>query len=303
MSGLSSPRGAVLALILAAVAWGSGTVISKRAVAEIAPFPLLAIQLAASVGALSVAMWIVHRRAVDPRPAVPIPPVLARLGILNPGIAYALTLIGLTQITASLSVMLWALEPIFILVLAAVVLRERIGPALVGLSVVALAGMALVLVDDAGGGTPLGVIVTVAGVGCCAVYTVVARARIGDVPATAPVVLAQQVHALAVVAVAVVGLAVVDGSLGLGSVSALAWASAVGSGVLYYAAAYWLYLGALRSVPASTAAVSFYLIPVVGVSLGVLVLGERFAPHQWVGAVVVVAAVAAILRAPSTRPV
>ena len=34
----------------------------------------------------------------------------------------------------------------------------------------------------------------------------------------------------------------------------LGLASAIGSGVLYYAGAYWFYLGALRHVPASYAA-------------------------------------------------
>ena len=42
--------------------------------------------------------------------------------------------------------------------------------------------------------------------------------------------------------------------------------SAVASGALYYAGAYWFYLGALRHVPASFAAVSFYLIPIVGLA-------------------------------------
>ena len=302
MSGPSTQRGAVLALILAAVAWGSGTVISKRAVAEIPPFPLLAIQLVASVMALWVALRIASRSRGAVERSGPVPPVLARLGILNPGIAYALTLIGLTQITASLSVMLWALEPILILALAVAFLGERVGPSLIALSVVAAGGMVLVLFDDAGGGTLPGVVVTVIGVACCAVYTVVTRGRIGDVPSTAPIVLAQQVHALAFVTVALAIVVVATGVPSLDAVSAVAWASAIGSGVLYYSAAYWLYLGGLRWVPASTAAVSFYLIPVVGVSLGVLVLGERFAPHQWVGAAIVIVAVAAILRSPATQP-
>lgn len=305
MSGPSPHRGAVLGLILAAVAWGSGTVISKRAVAEIPPFPLLTIQLAASVAALWLALWVTQRRAGAVGSVEPVPPLLARLGILNPGIAYALTLIGLTQITASLSVMLWALEPILILVLAAIVLRERIGAALVMLSAIAVAGMGLVLLDGGGSGAiqVMGVVVTVAGVACCAVYTVVARGRIGEVPATAPVVLAQQVHALVFVGVAVTAIVVATGVPSLATVSAVAWASAIASGILYYGAAYWLYLGGLRWVPASTAAVSFYLIPVVGVTLGMLLLGERFAPHQWIGAAVVVLAVAAILRSPATRPI
>jgi O-acetylserine/cysteine efflux transporter len=77
--------------------------------------------------------------------------------------------------------------------------------------------------------------------------------------------------------------------------------SAIVSGALYYTGAYWLYLGALRRVPASLAAVSFYLIPIVGVTAGALLLGERLGPTQWVGVFVVLAAVWGVVRRP--RPV
>ena len=78
--------------------------------------------------------------------------------------------------------------------------------------------------------------------------------------------------------------------------SPLGLASAIGSGVLYYAAAYWFYLGALRHVPASIAALSFYLIPIVGVAAGALLLGERLQPHQWLGAIIVLGSILLILR-------
>ena len=74
-------------------------------------------------------------------------PLLGRLGLLNPGLAYALGLIGLTTITASLYVLLWALEPLMILVLAAWFLRERITPAFIVLSLIAVAGMVLIVYD------------------------------------------------------------------------------------------------------------------------------------------------------------
>jgi drug/metabolite transporter (DMT)-like permease len=77
-------------------------------------------------------------------------------------------------------------------------------------------------------------------------------------------------------------------------VTALGLASAVCSGVLYYAGAYWFYLGALRRVPASFAAVSFYLIPIVGLAASALILGERLEPHQWLGTVVALASILAI---------
>ena len=69
------------------------------------------------------------------------PVLLGRLGILKPGLAYALGLLGLATITASLAVLLWAVEPLMILVLAAVFLHELVTPGLVVLSLVAVAGM------------------------------------------------------------------------------------------------------------------------------------------------------------------
>jgi len=287
-----SSRRTVLALILAAACWGLGTVVSKRAIAEIPPLTLLPIQLGSSLVALALLMrW---RRIPFGDPAGS--PDLGRLGVLNPGLAYALSLLGLVHITASLSVMIWALEPLLILFLAAWILRERIGPLLVALSVVALGGMLLVIYEPGSTGTPLGVALTVAGVACCAVYTVVTRRWILSADSTAQVVVAQQAYALGLAVVLVAALWFVGGAVRPESVSPAGWASAIGSGVLYYAVAYWLYLAALRNVPASIAAVSFYLIPVFGVAGGFLFLGDRLQPSQWAGALVVLAAIAVILR-------
>jgi drug/metabolite transporter (DMT)-like permease len=104
----------------------------------------------------------------------------------------------------------------------------------------------------------------------------------------------QQLYALGFASLLFAGLWLTGGA-GVPQASATAWASALVSGVLYYGVAYWLYLSGLRRVPASIAAVSFYLIPVFGVAASFLLLGERLEPVQWVGAAVVVAAVASIM--------
>jgi drug/metabolite transporter (DMT)-like permease len=280
-----------LALIGAAASWGIATAISKRAVEELPPLVLLAVQLSASVVALGIVMRLAGVPFRDPDAS----PVLGRLGILNPGIAYLLSLIGLVSIGASVSVLLWATEPLWILALAAMVLGERLVPGAVVASVVAIAGLALVVAGGGGSIAPIGVILSIAGVICCAIYTVVARRWIGTADGTAPVVLTQQLYALAVVLVGIAVVAV-SGQLTIGPVSSLGWASAIASGLLYYATAYWLYLSALRELPASVASASFYLIPVFGVSASVILLGERLEPIQWVGAVVVIVAVAVVLR-------
>jgi drug/metabolite transporter (DMT)-like permease len=276
-------------LVLAAACWGTGTVVSKQAVAEIAPLTLLPIQLATSV----VFLLVLTRARGIALPSGREGRLLGRLGLLNPGLAYALSLIGLAEITASTSVLLWASEPLFILALAAVVLGERVGVAILAPSAMAIVGLALVVLDPAAGGSVTGIVLTVAGVVVCAVYTVATRKWLLGSDSTFGVVLAQQVYALAFASVVVVALAASGRQMLPAQVSAAGLASAAASGLLYYAFAYSFYLSALRHVRASIAAASFYLIPVFGVAGGWLA-GERLEPLQWLGAILVVISVAAI---------
>jgi probable blue pigment (indigoidine) exporter len=281
-----------LPLILAAACWGFGTVISKRAVAEIPPLTLLPIQLGSSLLLLAILMRSRGVPFCDPTSS----PILGRLGVLNPGLAYALSLVGLVTMTASLSVMLWALEPLLILVLAAWLLRERITAGVVILSLIAVGGMLLVIYAPSGVGSPIGVLLTVAGVGSCAVYTVITRRWISTCDSTAQVVVAQQAYALALALALATAAWILGGAVIPAAVSPAGLVSAIGSGVLYYGLAYWLYLTGLRRVPASIAATSFYLIPIFGVAGGFLFLGERLGSSQWLGVAVVLAAIAVILR-------
>ncbi len=278
-----------LALILAAACWGVGTAVSKQAVAEVPPLTLLPIQLAVS---LALLLAVGYRRG-ERLPAGREGRLLGRLGLLNPGIAYALSLLGLTQISASLSVLLWAVEPVLILALAVLILRERAGLALVVVSAVAIAGLALVLYDPSASGAPVGVALTVAGVGCCALYTVATRRWLPQVGSTLGVIIAQEAYALGLALMLLVGATVVGISPAPVGLTAGGMVSTIASGVLYYGLAYWFYLAGLRFVPASIAAVAFYLIPVFGVAAAA-VFGDRLEPTQWIGAAIVVAAIATL---------
>jgi drug/metabolite transporter (DMT)-like permease len=311
MSRSVVPPRVVTLLVLAAASWGAGTVISKRAVAEIPPLVLLVVQLATSVAALWVVMLAARGRGATADPDRRRGQVaIDRLGLLNPGAAYALGLIGLSQTSASLSVLLWAVEPVLILVLAWRWLGERVTSRLAALSVAAAGGMVLVVWAPGVGGGAFGIAVTLAGVGCCAVYSVLTRRRLGDAPSTLRVVLGQQAWALGL-AIALLPAALVLDPGGVltgavpgrildpgvvGAISTGAWFSAITSGIVYYALAYAFYLAALRHVAASLAAPAFYLIPVFGVAGGWAFLGERLEPAQWLGAAIVLACVVAIAR-------
>ena len=197
-------RTAVAALVAAAACWGLGTVASKQVVDDVAPLTLLPVQLAASCVLLLLLVLVRRERFAWT------PPMrrLAALGVLNPGIAYALGLVGLTTITASMSVLLWALEPVVILLLAALVLREHIPAALAASVAVAITGVLLVVYQPGATGEAVGITLTLVSIGFCALYTVLTRRLMLD-DSSLTVVLAQQAAALvfAVVLATVVGMA------------------------------------------------------------------------------------------------
>ena len=162
----------------------------------------------------------------------------------------------------------------------------------------AFAGVILVVFQAGATGDPVGVGLTLAGVGACAVYTVICRKLLADDSALT-IVLAQQASAL-VFAIALNGLAHAAGwDTSISNVSPAGWASAIGSGILYYAAAFWFYLTGLRHVSAPTAGVFINLIPVVGITAAYLLLDERLSGRQWLGAGIVIAAVSGAALLPA----
>lgn len=287
MPGNTSYRHA-LHVVAATACWGGGTVLSKQVLDRgVAPLTLLAIELTASSLLLGLGAL-----ALGARPTWS--PTLARLallGVLNPGVAYALGLLGLVTITASLSVLLWATEPVLIMLLAVLVLRERIAGATMIAVAIALAGVLLVLYRPGASGDAVGIGLTMGAVTACAVYTVLTRRLLLD-DSSLEVVLVQQVAALCF-AVALTAVAWALGATSLGAPADPAtWGLAAASGMVYYGLAFWFLVGGLRGVPAAVAGSLFPLIPVFGIAAGYLA-GERLSDRQWVGATIVVVATCA----------
>ncbi len=279
----------VTMLVGAAACWGVGTVITKQVLASVAPLILLLIQLSASC----VFLVLVSRARGTRITWSPQLGRLAALGVLNPGIAYALGLVGLTSITASMSVLLWATEPVLIVVLAVALLREHVSATLATAMTVAVIGVLLVVYRPGASGNGIGVALTLAAVSACALYTVLTRRVLLD-DASISVVLVQQAAALgfAVLVVAIVSVAT-SGALDVTSLTMREWLAAAGSGVLYYGLAFWLYLTGLRQVSVSIAGSFVTLVPVFGIAAGYF-FGERLSTRQWFGAVVVTIAIAVV---------
>ena len=280
-------------LVAATVGWGVGTVLSKLALDRgLAPVVLLAVELVASCTLVLIVLVAVSRR----RPTFPRTRDYARLvalGALNPALGYGLGLIGLTTVTASLAVLVWALEPLVVTVLALFVLRERLSPSLLALMLVAVGGAVVVLGGSGASGDARGIALTFAAVTACALYTVLARRLLLD-DGSLIVVLGQQVLALVLVLLALGVLAIVTGGSVLGDRPDLATIGlAAASGVVYYGVAFVFYVAGLRHLPAVTASAVLPLIPVWGLTAA-FIAGDRLSASQWAGAAVVAVAVLSI---------
>lgn len=288
MPAISSYR-PVLLLVAATACWGWGTVLSKQVLDRgVAPLTLLVVELTASGVLLLLATLLLGERLTwSPAMAK-----LAALGLLNPGLAYALGLLGLVSVTASMSVLLWGTEPILIMLLAVLVLRERIALATAVAVAAAMVGVLLVIYRPGATGDATGVALTVAAVASCAFYAVLTRMLLLDDSSLA-VVLVQQASALCF-AIVVAGIATTVGAADLGLPSDLTtWALAAASGMIYYGFAFWLFVGGLRGVPASVAGGFLPLTPVFGLAAA-YALGDRFIERQWVGVGLVILAAAAV---------
>jgi drug/metabolite transporter (DMT)-like permease len=271
------------------------TAISKRAIDEIAPFTLLPIQLAVSVAILLIAA-LVEGRGLPREHRRP----LAVLGVINPGVSYALGLAGLARITASTTTLLWATEPIMILLMAWALLRQRPTSSVIWCAGVALVGVLLVVAAPDVGLDPLGVMLMLAGVAACAIYTVLSGRYLGS-SSTLGVILLQQISALTFALVLLAGAALAGRAGDLGDVSVTGWASALVAGALYYGVAFWFWVRGLRTSSPGVAGLFINLVPVFGVAAAAALLDERLVGRQWVGAVLVVGAVSVMAAAQSRQ--
>lgn len=279
--------GIVLALTSAA-AFGVMPVLTKVIYQDGAePVGVLAVRFAIA----AVVLQLLARTRREARPAGRTLALLACLG----GIGYVgqalCYFFALERISAGLTSLLLYFFPALVVVLAAVVLRDRPSPVAMVCVAVATLGTALT-VGPVGGGQTSGVLLGLSAALVYAVYIVVSSRVTGVGPfATSAWVLTAS--------------AVVMGALALATRPQLpstpkAWLALVGVALIGTVVAVSAFFAALALLGPSDTAVVSTVEPVVSIAVAAAVLGERLAPLQLVGGVVVLLAVGVLAR---TRPV
>jgi drug/metabolite transporter (DMT)-like permease len=287
---LPAGAGPILALVLASLLWGTADVAGKLALAAIPPATLAALRFGVALAIL----WPLARLRGGPR--VPAR-ITAPLGLLGVALTFLLQNLGLDRTAAANASLLQGAAPVLTVLLAAVVLRERlgsrrlwaIGTAMVGVGAVTLPGgdgLRLPGVGDA---------LVLASTACFAAFVVLGR-RAFPAYGTLPVLAGMAAWGTAaLLPTAAVELWLTGPSaVGPGEVALVLYLGAGCSALTY---ALWGY--ALRHLEAGRAATFDALIPVIGIAAAVLVLREAPLALHLVGGALVVAGVGLVVCEPA----
>lgn len=205
------------------------------------------------------------------------------------------TIMALALISASEASVVFATQPVMILGLAWIVLREKTPIETIILALLAVTGVIVIVVGggfDTSSKRFLGLSFALISTASSAIYVVWMRGLSAKLDQLSALIVVLSVAFL----VAALAWTLVTG-LGLASTSAgsiLLGLSAFGIGTIYYGAAFWIYLVGLRKTDASIAGVYLSLVPVFAIGLAYVFLAERLTHLQSIGAATVTLAVGAL---------
>lgn len=279
-------RGAVYGLSAAAI-WGGMYVVSDVVLATIPPFSLLTLRLVIGLGVL---MMILRRM-----PGLELPRgrealrVLA-VGMIGFGVSVGAQFVGTDKSTAVNGSLITSASPAFILIFAALILRERLTLQRI-LSVVLASIGVIVIIDirqaDFGSETFAGDVALAVAALTWGLYSVLVR------------LVCQRWDTLVVTVYAFVGglLLVVPAAAieltqrPIGTIDAATILGVLYLGIVSTAGAMWLWNRAFTLVNASVASLFFFAQPLVGTLLGVLLLNQPLTPNLWIGGLLIGAGV------------
>jgi drug/metabolite transporter (DMT)-like permease len=272
-------------MVAAAASWGLSAVLTKVSLQELAPLDLFGIELTAAAALMWGGLLLRGRLGLLAGWRT-----FAVLGAFEPALAFALFNLGLSRTGAVDGAILLATESVFTVLLGRLVLGERMSGRTAAAVPLGFAGAVLVALGTTGhGGSWLGDALVLGGAVSAAGYNVGARKftpGVGSIEVTAV-----QLLAAAVLSVPLLVGGAAAGHSHLGHVDAAHLLAAVATGVLGTAVPFMLFNGAIGQMQVSRVAVILNLIPVFGVTLAVLLLGERLGIAQLAGAAIVLLAV------------
>ena len=279
----------LIPLFAAFVLWGSQYVISKIALRTVPPVTLLALRYLVSVPALFIVLRLRHA-------LTPIKkgdwPILFAIGFTGYFASFCLQMLGINRLTGSVSSLLGAMNPIFIPILAAFFLHERITPAKIACVALSMAGVVVIVGVD-GTVDASGALLMLASVFLWSTASIIIRRVSGRYDP-------MQIALIAILCAlpftggwSLIELQSAPCSFTLESVLAVLYMGVLGTAVTH---SLWNY--SLRVMDASFCSTFYPMQPLVSSILGVLFLHEAVTPGFVIGALMICCGiVAAVISA------
>ena len=279
----------LIPLFAAFVLWGSQYVISKIALRTVPPVTLLALRYLVSVPALFIVLRLRHA-------LTPIKkgdwPILFAIGFTGYFASFCLQMLGINRLTGSVSSLLGAMNPIFIPILAAFFLHERITPAKIACVALSMAGVVVIVGVD-GTVDASGALLMLASVFLWSTASIIIRRVSGRYDP-------MQIALIAILCAlpftggwSLIELQSAPCSFTLESVLAVLYMGVLGTAVTH---SLWNY--SLRVMDASFCSMFYPMQPLISSILGVLFLHEAVTPGFVIGALMICCGiVAAVISA------
>ncbi len=279
----------LIPLFAAFVLWGSQYVISKIALRTVPPVTLLALRYLVSVPALFIVLRLRHALTPVKKGDWPI---LFAIGFTGYFASFCLQMLGINRLTGSVSSLLGAMNPIFIPILAALFLHERITPAKIACVALSMAGVVVIVGVD-GTVDASGALLMLASVFLWSTASIIIRRVSGRYDP-------MQIALIAILCAlpltggwSLIELQSAPCSFTLESVLAVLYMGVLGTAVTH---SLWNY--SLRVMDASFCSMFYPMQPLVSSILGVLFLHEAVTPGFVIGALMICCGiVAAVISA------
>ena len=294
------PASGLFLVAVLTLVWGCNWPVLKLGVTELAPltfrgatlpFAALGLLLAARLSGDSI--WIPREHWGK---------VLA-LALFNIAAWNGLILFGVQQMPAGRSAILAYTMPVWTVLFGMALLHEPLSMRkTIGL-VLGMLGMAVLLGEDVRHitGSPMGTLFILAAAISWAFGTVLLRRWKPPVPQNT---LTGWMMLIGWLPIAVcVPLFDEHPISSLAHMSGTAWFAVLYNIFLAGTVAHWAWFTMARTLPVAVSSLSSLPVPVVGVLSGILFLGERPGPSEYIALALVLASLSAVLFAPATKPV
>jgi drug/metabolite transporter (DMT)-like permease len=273
-------------MLIVSFFWAIGHPFGRIIVRSVHPFQLGAVTL--STGFIGLLIFLIVSGRIRKISELSSRELFASLGLGVFGFFcyQILTFSALARIPASMNAVLVSTNVVFIALLAALILKERIMPARIAGIAIALLGVVLVtfntgfsLGEDRGGIDLLGCAFSLMAAFSFSLYSVIGK-RI--LTSNDPLIVA----ALALFSGAILLNVFTTVTVGHSATINAGWPTfllMVFLGLTMIGIAYPLWFTCLKRLPASHASIYIYLTPVFAVTLSLIILQERFSWLFWVG--------------------